>query len=93
MHAESFIDGVKVSELNERMARMEANQEHQQRVLDKIVESSEQNTNALSKMTSIMERLSALEPRLAAVERKLWYWAGGLAALVFILSNFDKWIK
>ena len=90
MTTAAFIDGVHVSELNERMARMEANQEHQQRVLDKLSESSEQNTTALTKMASILERMANIEPRLVAVERKVWMWSAVIAVVAWVIPNIDK---
>lgn len=90
MFTTAFIDGVPVSELNERMARMEANQEHQQRVLDKLSESSEQNTTALTKMAGILERMANIEPRLVAVERKVWIWSAVIAVVAWVIPNIDK---
>ena len=90
MGTAAFIDGVNVSELNERMARMEANQEHQQRVLDKLSESSEQSTTALTKMSGILERTASLEPRLVAVERKVWVWSAVIAVVAWVIPNIDK---
>lgn len=90
MGTAAFIDGVHVSELNERMARMEANQEHQQRVLDKLSESSEQSTTALTKMSGILERMADLEPRLIAVERKVWIWSAVIAVVAWVIPNIDK---
>lgn len=90
MSTAAFIDGVHVSELNERMARMEANQEHHQRVLDKLSESSEQSTTALTKMSGILERMANLEPRLISVERKVWIWSAVIAVVAWVIPNIDK---
>ncbi|MGL4751955.1 MAG: hypothetical protein ACRCXB_05970 [Aeromonadaceae bacterium] len=90
MGTAAFIDGVHVSELNERMARMEANQEHQQRVLDKLSESSEQNTTALTKMASILECMANLEPRVSRIEKKAWAWGAVIAFAAWVIPNIDK---
>lgn len=90
MTTAALIDGVHVSELNERMARMEANQEHQQRVLDKLSESSEQNTAALTKMATILENMTKMEPRLSAVERKVWIWSAVIAVVAWVIPNIDE---
>jgi len=90
MSTAAFIDGVHVSELNERMARMEANQEHHQKVLDELSDSSKQNTAALTRMATILERMANIEPRLVAVERKVWVWSAVIAVVAWLLPNIDK---
>lgn len=93
MPVETFIDEAGVSEINERMARVETALEHQQRALDKIVQSGEQSAATLTKLSTIIEHMSDLEPRIAAIERRIWYWAGGLGLAIVILGNIDLFSK
>ncbi len=93
----AYIEGLPVSELNERMAKVETNVEHIQDDVDEMKGMLKEQTKAmtdiactLKEMNGLGKRVDTLEKKQQGILKKLACISGGFAAVMWFFADQIK---
>lgn len=99
-NCDNCVFGDSVANPNERLAKVETKVDHIETKVDRIESGMDKMTesltginSAVTKLSSIAESNQKMEPRVKALEEKLWRMGGVMTALLFALTFFGDKIK
>lgn len=82
-----------VSEVNERLARVEQSQIHQEKQLDRLVDVTEKLANVHNRISNIEKRVDSHEVKILQNEKQIAKYSLLFAILVGILAQYIPAIK